>query len=317
MLTRILLLLASLFTLQSALAAEIAIGDPPGKMYNLGGYDLQMYCTGKGSPAVIIDTGLGSSSMEWLGIQHTIGKNTRTCTYDRAGYGWSDEGPGPRDAALLASELHELLGKAAVEPPYVMVGHSFGGYVVQYFAETHTDAVAGMVLVESSHPQQVTRLKALLESEGNNDNSQPLNESINHVMLSQSRGNPMGTPEQIGEFLNSRRKALYSQMDELKHFAESGQQVAAERPLPEMPLIVISRGQPVWTRAEGGKAAEIEWQQLQQELSQLARQGEQRIAHNSGHNVHKDQPGMVIKAINDILAAATSDSDINTAGLTE
>lgn len=316
MILRSLLLLASLFTAQSTLAVEIAIGDPPGKMYDLGGYDLQMYCTGKGSPAVIIDTGLGSSSMEWLDIQHTIGKSTRTCTYDRAGYGWSDEGPGPRNVELLADELHELLNKAKVEPPYVMIGHSFGGYVIQYFAETHTDEVVGMVLVESSHPEQATRLKTLLESKGNNDKHRPRNESINHVMLSQSRGNPMGTPEQIGEFLNSRRKALYSQMDELKHFEQSGQQVAAKRPLPEMPLVVISRGRPVWAKAEGGRAAEVEWQQLQKELSELTRQSERRIAQNSGHGVHKDQPGMVIKAINDVLAAASS-SYVSTAGITE
>jgi len=308
-------LLIALLTTRSAFAVDIAIGDPPGNMYDLGGYDLQMYCTGKGSPTVIIDTGLGSSSMEWLDIQHTIGKNTRICSYDRAGYGWSDGGPGPRDVELLANELHQLLAEAEIDPPYLMVGHSFGGYVVQYFTETHPDAVAGMVLIESSHPEQATRLKALLDSKDNNDESRPRNESINHVMLSQSRGNPMGTPAQIGEFLNSRRKALYSQMDELKHFAESGQQVAAKRPLPEMPLIVISRGQPVWTSAEGGKAAEVEWQQLQKELSALTRQSERRIAQHSGHNVHQDQPDMVIEAINDVLAA-TSNNDVSTAGIT-
>ena len=117
MITRNLLLIVSLLITRSAFAVEIAIGDPPGKMYNLGGYDLQMYCTGKGNPTVIIDTGLGSSSMEWLDIQHTIGKNTRICSYDRAGYGWSDGGPGPRDVELLADELHQLLNEAEVEPP--------------------------------------------------------------------------------------------------------------------------------------------------------------------------------------------------------
>lgn len=298
-----------------ALAVDIAIGKPPGNMYDVGGYDLQMYCVGSGGPTVIVDIGLGSSSMEWLPIQADVRQHTRICTYDRAGYGWSDEGPGPRTATLLTEELHTLLKKAQEAPPYILVGHSFGGYIVQYFAETYPDEVAGMILVESSHPEQAARLSQLSDPATDDDIDKSRPDTINPVMLSQARGDPRGTPQEIGEFLNSRRKALFSQMDELSHFAESGKQVAARRPLPEIPLLVLSRGQPVWGDSEAGKKAEAEWQLLQRELAELTNTAEQRIAAESGHHIHMDQPAFVVDAIIDILHTSKGEPHVNTAGV--
>jgi len=296
---------------QPATAVDIAIGKPPGRMYDVGGYDLQMYCTGEGSPVVVIDTGLGSSSLEWLEIQHAMGRETRVCSYDRAGYGWSDGGPGPRTVSLLAEELNRLLDRADVDPPYVLVGHSFGGYIVQYYAETRADKVAGLVLVESSHPEQAARLRDLVPGAAGIVPNEPLNNPVNEWLLNRSYGDPRGGPADIGNFLNSRRKAIFAQMDELEHFTESGRQVTAKRPLPEMPLVVLARGRPAWTSTDGGEQLELAWQQLQQELSQLTRQGELRIAGDSGHHVHRDQPALVINAIRDVVQA--SRTNMNTA----
>lgn len=316
MLTRILLF--TLAVSHPVAAVDITIGKPPGRMYDIGGYDLQMYCTGQGSPTVVIDTGLGSSSLEWLDIQHAIDEDTRICSYDRAGYGWSDEGPGPRTAKLLAGELHKLLAEAEIEPPYVMVGHSFGGYITQYFAETYRKEVVGMVLVESSHPEQATRLRHLARHDSDKGRQEPRLNPINNVMLSRAHGDPTGGPEDIGDFLNSRRKAIFAQMDELAHFAESGQQVTGARPLPEIPLVVLTRGQPVWTEVEGGSRSEREWQELQKELATLTSHAELRIAEQSGHHVHRDQPSLVIQAIRDVVVASSSGSRpfVNTSGVT-
>lgn len=135
-----------------------ALKNPPGQRLNVGGYKLHINCQGEGRPVVILDAGVGGFSLEWQAVQSSLARQTKVCAYDRAGYGWSDMGPLPRTTARVGQELHTLLHKARLNPPYVLVGHSFGGYSVQYFARTWSDEVAGLVLVDSSHPEQVERL---------------------------------------------------------------------------------------------------------------------------------------------------------------
>src|SRR5215204_4578259 len=99
----------------------------PGEMVEVGGYSLHIRCVGQGSPTVILDAGMGMFSAQWVRVQREVSDTTRVCAYDRAGMGWSEMGPDPRDARRITGELHSLLGKAGIEGPYVLVGHSFGG----------------------------------------------------------------------------------------------------------------------------------------------------------------------------------------------
>jgi pimeloyl-ACP methyl ester carboxylesterase len=128
-----------------------------GRSVNVGGFWLNIHCTGEGSPAVILESGLGIPAMGWDLVQPDVEKFTQVCSYDRAGYGWSDPGPLPRTSEQIAKELHALLQNAGVQPPYVMVGHSFGGVNVRVYNGLYGSEVAGMVLVDSSqedeHPQ--------------------------------------------------------------------------------------------------------------------------------------------------------------------
>ena len=117
---------------------------------------LHINCTGEGSPTVVIDAGLGDWSTSWGLVQPEVAKTTRVCTYDRAGMGWSEPGPLPRDAHQIADELHTLLQNANIPGPYVMVGHSFGGLPVQVFVHDYPAEVAGVVLIESMYPGQKT-----------------------------------------------------------------------------------------------------------------------------------------------------------------
>jgi pimeloyl-ACP methyl ester carboxylesterase len=130
----------------------------PGAMVDVGGHRLHIACVGQGGPTVVLDAALGNMSAHWARVQQEVARTTRVCAYDRAGLGWSEPGPGPRDADHITSELHTLLGNAGIPGPYVMVGHSFGGLYTQLFAARYPEQVAGVVLVESSHPQQFTRL---------------------------------------------------------------------------------------------------------------------------------------------------------------
>src|SRR5437660_2176721 len=98
----------------------------PGKLIDVGGYRLHINCTGTGSPTVILDAGLGGSSLDWSKVQPAVARFTRVCSYDRAGYGWSDTGPGPRTSQQIVRELHLLLVHAQLHGPYVLAGHSLG-----------------------------------------------------------------------------------------------------------------------------------------------------------------------------------------------
>ncbi len=130
---------------------------PPGELVDVGGYTLHINCVGEGSPTVILESGSGANSTAWANIQPEVADTTRVCAYDRAGSGWSEPGSGPGDPQQIAEELHTLLGNAEIDGPYVLVGHSFGGLYVSMYADLYPEEVAGMVLVDSSHPEQSAR----------------------------------------------------------------------------------------------------------------------------------------------------------------
>ena len=134
----------------------------PGQLVDVGGYKMHIYCTGQGSPTVILDAGMGDSFISWHKVQPQIAKLTRVCSYDRPGIGYSDSSPRPRTSKDFAQELHALLQNAGIPPPYVLVGHSMGGFDVRLYASLYRSEVAGMVLVDSSHPEQQKRLPPAL-----------------------------------------------------------------------------------------------------------------------------------------------------------
>ena len=132
----------------NALAGDAPLA--PGKMVDLGGHRLHMNCTGKGRPVVVVENGLGDFSFDWSVVQTRVAQFTRICTYDRAGYAWSDPGPKPRTFAQLNLELHDALRKVGEPGPYVLVGHSYGGPVVRNYALTYPADTVGLVFVDSA-----------------------------------------------------------------------------------------------------------------------------------------------------------------------
>ncbi len=151
--------LAVIGAIYQAFATEIyrRLYPPPGGLVDVGGHSLHINCVGEGSSTVILESGSGATSVDWANIQPEVANTTRVCAYDRAGSGWSETGPGPGDPQQIAGELHTLLGNAGIDGPYVLVGHSFGGLYVRMYAELYPNEVEGMVLVDSSHPEQSKR----------------------------------------------------------------------------------------------------------------------------------------------------------------
>jgi pimeloyl-ACP methyl ester carboxylesterase len=125
---------------------------PPGELVDVGGHRLHIVCMGEGSPTVILDALGDGTSAQWGWVQPAVAATTRVCAYDRAGRGWSEAGPEPRDGHTIAQELHTLLTNAEIEGAKVLVGHSFGGMIARIYADLYPEDVAGMVLVDSGLP---------------------------------------------------------------------------------------------------------------------------------------------------------------------
>ena len=130
----------------------------PGRLIDVGGHRLHISCTGTGRPTVVLEPGLGepSSAMAW--IAPAAASTTRVCVYDRAGRGWSDSASAPQDGIQTATDLHTLLERAHEPGPYVLAGHSAGGIYVLNYARPYPRDVAGVVLLDSMHPEQYTRI---------------------------------------------------------------------------------------------------------------------------------------------------------------
>lgn len=285
--------------------AAPARAEPPGQLVDIGTHRLHIHCMGEGMPTVVIDSGLGGFSLEWRHVQELLARHTKVCAYDRAGYGWSDPGPGPRTSARIAHELRQLLDRAKVPAPYLLVGHSFGGYNVRYFASEYPSITAGLVLVDASHPDQFGRFP------GPNTAAEVAARSRRPgagFMVAQPVL-PANYPEHLRReafMLMGMPKARETQIDEFLNFQRSAAEVRTAQPLPHTPLLILSRGQRVWPQTPHGDEMERIWQELQQDLASLSPHSLHLVATSSGHSIHLDQPEAVVTAVTLTAAAARS-----------
>ena len=145
-----------LILLVAPIAAMGAPPQPPGRLVDVGsgggvGINMHIYCTGEGSPTVVLDAGANGGTMSWAKVQEQVSNHTRVCSYDRAGMSWSEPGPKPRTFMRIADELHALLQAAGEEGAYVLVGHSVGTHTIRFFVQKYPTDVAGIVLVDPAH----------------------------------------------------------------------------------------------------------------------------------------------------------------------
>ncbi|HWW14688.1 MAG TPA: alpha/beta hydrolase [Candidatus Dormibacteraeota bacterium] len=275
----------------------------PGQLIDVGGYRMHINCMGQGTPTVILDSGLGDSYLSWSKVQSQIAQFTRVCSYDRAGLGYSDSSPRSRTSKDFAEELHTLLHKASVPSPYVLVGHSLGGFDVRLYASLYRNEVAGMVLVDSSHPEQQKRLPAALTDLDTRTVREQ--ESLEFTI-------PFGIPRLLG-FCGDDAEVRAAECNfhsvregvaELKAVSESAQQTAAAGTLGDLPLIVLSsdpdKPQPDLP-ADLVKPTNDAWEKMQEELPHLSTRGTQVIAKNSGHYIQLDRPDLVVEAVRQVV----------------
>ena len=260
---------------------------PPGQMIDVGGYKMHLYCTGAngdGSPTVILEQGLGGISSGWALVQPEVAKVTRVCSYDRAGMGWSDSGSEPRDAQHIAQELHTLLRNANIPGPYVLVGWSFGGLYVREYTGQYPDEVVGLILLDSSHPDQWTSTpegQAQYESFAKMNLVSPALVRLGVMRIMGLLQPASGLPTPYNEALKASFAATKdwdAQSAEFLASPASMTQVRESELLDNIPLFVL-------TATEHGTPPEQEqlWQGWQVELASLSTNSLHQIVEGADH----------------------------------
>ena len=272
----------------------------PGQLVDVGGYRLHLYCTGSGSPTVILEPGQGGASSDLSWIAPAVAHDTTVCVYDRPGRGWSDAADGPQDGDQIAADLHTLLERAQVPGPYVLVGHSFGGLYILRFAAQFPGQVAGMVLLDSTAPKSGPA-PTNSEPDGVLNRISVLFSSVAHfgvgrLIAQSSYGSLSPRPQGEARANASTAKQLASFLQEFSQANTAMQQASSLTSLNGKPLIVL-------TADEGN--TDTQWQAKQNHLATLSTNSLHRHADATHESLIDDaaDSAAASQAIRDVVAA--------------
>lgn len=318
------LLFLAAFTAEKIALAQIPNKYPaPGQMVDVGEYSLHLYCTGDPSakPVVVVSPGSGSNVAKWPLVQPEVAKFTRICIYDRPGSGWSFVAPQGQTYQEEAQGVHTMLQNAGVPGPYVLVGHSLGGAVMQVYASLYPQEVIGMVMVdtrtrgiESKQPPEYVKTNKMT-AQGSYAFSIPgVFRLLNWFGVLRTVPTFESMPPDMKEVAygldwNSRYFS-YQEASIPIHEQREALFVSAD-PLPDVPLIVIGHGKTeqspgVNAAADIALQADRIWLDEMKKLATETSQGTYIVAEKSGHNIHLEQPEIVIDAIRTIVEQVRS-----------
>lgn len=285
----------------------------PGQLVDVGGYELHIHCIGEGTPTVILDAAADMMSSDWAWIQPKIAKHTRVCSYDRAGMGWSDSSPQPRDAKHVTLELHTLLTNAGLSGPYIMVGHSAGGLYSRLYASEYPKEVVGMVLVDPGHPDMDTLIPALQAQTASDASLVGTMRVLSYFglprLLGVGKKNAQGLPPQQTAEVNafvSTPQHWATILNLIHSTSATYDEVRATGSLGNMPLVVISANTAWLTKGAPADDARKILNDLHSEIAGLSTNSSHRIIEGATHGslVHNQQDAQaVISAIESVLTS--------------
>lgn len=308
-------------------AQEAAVQQPgaPGKLVDLGGYRLHLWCMGKGTPTVVLSAGSGDFSFDWSLVQPEIAKTTRVCSYDRGGEAWSELGPSPLTRVQEAYDLRRALRSAKIKGPCLLVGHSLGGFLAEIFVSKYPADVAGMVLVDASNWNSLLNINGKTGTAQSFSKNRAIPEPRSHVLASDAlspaatkaiqdfvRDYDMGPkieppynqlPTNVQQWrLWALGQTMHWAATQDEYFGEEAEELARwagkqETPLGDLPLTVISRKSP-----ENPNELDKDHEVHQRELAKLSSRGRLITVANSGHHIQLDQPVAVISVVTSMVA---------------
>ena len=289
---------------------------PPGRLVDVGGRRIQLDCRGAGTPVVVFEAGLDvGGSLGWSSVHDSVAATTRACAYSRAGIMWSDARTGPHSAKAVAEDLHAALTRAGERPPFVLVGHSIGGPYVMTYAKYFGAEVAGVVLVDASHPDQVARL-ASVTSEDVGRALRPYRVASALAWTGLVRalaGAAAAVPHE--PVAAARTKAAYAStslramLDEADGIDATLAEAGTFRRLGDRPLVVLTAGAPLspaeladmkLTAAQGRQRDAI-WRALQDDEASWSSRSQHRLVPDASHYIQFDRPDVVIAAVRSVV----------------
>lgn len=289
------------------------------------GRRMNIYCLGSGSPAVILDAGMGDSAISWALVQPDIAAKTKVCSYDRAGLGFSDGSSRPGTAGNIADDLHKLLKAARIVPPYILVGHSAAGMYIRVYADRYPDEVAGMVSVEGSHEDQWVRGWAI-GAPGQQAKWDAFLKEYGGCVDEAKRGLVPGTPAykkcvgdpdpRFSPAINAaqaryaatvRWQAAAASERQAVAYASADKTRATRKHYGDIPIIVLTHSP--YPKAKDETQDErnqrtLLWESLHLDVAAMSTRGVNEIVPNSGHYIQYDHPQVVVDAISQALAIA-------------
>lgn len=299
-----LLMVVSLVVRQIAVHRAYRDFPAPGRLVNFDGAASHINCTGTGSPTIVLESGLDDQgSSGWTGIQNDLAEFSRVCSYDRAGFLWSEPREEPRDAERISRELHALLDAASETPPYVMVAHSNAGLLVRVYDALFPGEVSGFVFVDASHPEQDRLLPAEVQALIERRKSEPDRRWFYRLVAPYRIFAPERTTPRTAYWWRSLPDGVLA---EGRSIDTMSAQAGRTSSLGDRPVAVLTATvtRPIpGVSDEGIAAMQRVWLDLHRELAGLSTNSDHRIVEGAGHYIHQDRPEAVAAAIRDVVTA--------------
>jgi pimeloyl-ACP methyl ester carboxylesterase len=282
---------------------------PEGELIEVGGHSLHLLKQGNSGPTVVFESGLDSyGHLSWYKVQAEVSSFATTVSYDRAGVLWSERGDSPKTGEAMAEDLKALLEKGHLTKPYIIVGHSIAGITLRTFIAKNADDIAGIILVDATHPDQMNRFPPELKQMMQPPARWMLNLMVSFGMIrfnSDSDFPNTDSEARINTVASAIiHKSLGAVIDELENIELLTKEASKVSSFGDIPIVIITGTSATRNNdmpQEFREDMRIIWNELQEELLMLSTDSKHILATGSGHYVQLDQPEIVIRAIKELV----------------
>lgn len=290
-----------------------AVAGVPGKLYMVNGRNMHLYCTGQGSPTIVLEDGLGNDWTIWAKVQPVLSHDTQVCSYDRAGFGWSDPRPAVRDSNAIATELHGLLTQAGITGPIILMGHSIAGIHMREYEARYPENVKGIVFLDGSTPLQDARFPAAVrDAEKQLYGKMEMYKFLTFIGVPRVLGQCAQVPpgfEAYSPWIKADSCSLLqlsSTQAEVAGVEPSGEETAHLGPFGDLPILILSEDPEKPLAVPGLPAATAQqmsaiWNGMQEDIKKLSTRSRRIIATGSTHYVQVDRAELVNKEVANFL----------------